>query len=278
VTAAGFQGTPNQWFGGPALAGNGSIVLRDAAGLAVDSLNYGELADPWAAEGYQGTSPGGGCYVASPGGGGGFGGGGPQVASGSRSAGRFPDGADTDSNCHDFSIQTGVVLAANAAAGVNNIKVASVGGFATGQSVTIGSGANRESAVIASVGTPGATTANTATEAGATSIPVANPAGFSAGQTITIDSGAGVETAVIASVTGGGRGGFGGPGGPGGRRGGAASITVNEPLKQAHAQGVQVSGSGITLNAGLTKAHDSGAQVGSAGPTPGAPNQFARRN
>ena len=34
----------------------GTMVLRDAAGLVVDSLNYGILVDPWAAEGYHGVS------------------------------------------------------------------------------------------------------------------------------------------------------------------------------------------------------------------------------
>ena len=56
VTTAGYQGppAPNQWFGGPALSPSaGNMVLRDAAGLVVDSLNYGGLVDPWAAEGYQ---------------------------------------------------------------------------------------------------------------------------------------------------------------------------------------------------------------------------------
>src|SRR5215475_11551310 len=46
VTTAGYQGSPvpNQWFGGPALsAAAGTMVLRDAAGLVVDSLNYGLL-------------------------------------------------------------------------------------------------------------------------------------------------------------------------------------------------------------------------------------------
>ncbi len=72
VTTAGYQGTPapNQWFGGPELSTSapafggvtwlslkaGSMVLRDAAGLVVDSLNYGGLVDPWAAEGYQAAS------------------------------------------------------------------------------------------------------------------------------------------------------------------------------------------------------------------------------
>jgi hypothetical protein len=120
VTVAGFQGTANQWFGGPALGGNGAILLRNAAGLMVDSLNYGELADPWAAEGYQGTSPAGGCFAVSPAGGGGFGGGrgGPGASVTARSSGRFPDGADADSNCNDFSVQTSSSLAADSAAGV----------------------------------------------------------------------------------------------------------------------------------------------------------------
>ena len=61
VKTAGYQGAPvpNQWFGGPNLSTNapffditisvneGSMVLRDAAGQVVDSLNYGLLVDPW---------------------------------------------------------------------------------------------------------------------------------------------------------------------------------------------------------------------------------------
>jgi hypothetical protein len=279
VTTAGYQGTPepNQWFGGPALGSDGSMVLRDAAGLVVDSLNYGRVVDPWAAQGYQGTSPGNGCSVASPsaGGRGGFGGRGGPVAP--RSAGRFPDGADTGSNCDDFRVQTAMILLLESAAGANNIKVANVADFVVGQKITVDTGANRETAIIATVGTPGGTTVGTATEAGATAIPVASAAGFSQGQTITIDSGANLETAVVASVTGGGRGGRGG--GFGGGRGGAggASITVSVPLTMAHAVGVQVSGSGITLTAALAKAHAAGAQVGGSGPTPGAPNQYAGR-
>jgi hypothetical protein len=45
----------------------------------------------------------------------------------------------------------------------------------------------------------------------------------------------------------------------------------------AHAVGAQVSGSGITFTTALTKAHATGAQVGASGPTPGAANQYARR-
>jgi len=100
VTSAGYQGTPapDQWFGGPALGNNGNMVLRDARNLVVDSLNYGSLVDPWLAEGYQANSGSGqsGCRVGSPGSGSGAG----------RSANRFPNGTDTDSNCTDFITST----------------------------------------------------------------------------------------------------------------------------------------------------------------------------
>jgi hypothetical protein len=273
VPAAGYQGTPapNQWFGGPALSTNaGNMVLRDAAGLVVDSLNYGGLVDPWAAEGYQATSGAGqsGCRVTAPGSAGGFGGPAASAAGATnRSAGRFPDGLDTDSNCTDFLLQPATTLSADSAAGATNIKVASVADFAAGQTIMIDTGASLESAAIATVGTAGATTVGAATNVGATVIPVASGAGFSAGQTITIDGGANHEMAVVASTTGGGRGGS----------GGGATITVAAPLTFAHAAGAQVSGSGITLTAALTQAHASGAQVAGGAPTPGAPNQYYRR-
>jgi len=271
VTTAGYQGTPapNQWFGGPVLSSAaGAMVLRDAAGLVADSLNYGLLVDPWAAEGYHGKSGSGeaACRVATPGPGrGGFGGrGGPAapVTAPHRSAGRFPDGFDTDSNCTDFQLQPASTLGAASAAGATNIKVASVADFGAGQTITIDSGANLETAVIATVGTAGATTAGAATTVGATAIPVAGGIGFTAGQTITIDSGASQETAVVASATGG--------------RGGA-TITVTAPLTLAHAAGAQISGSGITLTAALARAHAAGAQVASDVPTPGASNKYSSR-
>ena len=95
VTTAGYQGSPapSQWFGGPVLSSSaGTMVLRDARRLVADSLNYGGIVDPAAAEGYQGTSGTGqgGCFAPAP------------VLG--RSDIRLPDGADTDSNCNDFSI------------------------------------------------------------------------------------------------------------------------------------------------------------------------------
>jgi hypothetical protein len=253
VTTAGYQGMtqPNQWFGGPALSpAAGSMVLRDAAGLVVDSLNYGLLVDPWAAEGYQAASGSGqsGCRVTAPGPG--------------RSVGRFPDGADTDSNCTDFLTQTASTMA-DTAAGATNIKVATVADFEAGQTIVIDEGANTETAVIATVGTAGASTMRVATLVGATMIDVANRESFSAGQTITIDSGAASETAVVVAAAG---------------RRGPGSITVTAPLKSVHAAGAQVSGTGITLAGALAQAHASGAKIaGSAPPTPGAPNQYYRR-
>ena len=277
VTSAGYQGKPepNQWFGGPALSTSvdffgraitlreGNVVLRDASGLVVDSLNYGGLVDPWTAEGYQAISGAehGGCFVAAPGSSPGFGPFAPLSAS-DTSASRFPDGHDTDSNCTDFVTEPASLLAAPSSAGATNIKIASVHGFDAGQSIRIDAGSNLETAVIANVGTPGATTVETATESGATVIPVASVVGFSDGQTITLDAGANSETAVVASV----------------QRFGASSITVASPLVHAHAAGAQVSGTGITLTSALTHEHASGAQVAGSAATPGAPNRNFRKS
>jgi hypothetical protein len=277
VATAGYQGSlsPDLWFGGPELTTNillfgrfnlsireGSMVLREASGLVVDSLNYGSLVDPWAAQGYQAASglEKSGCYAPSPGAGSGspFG---AAAAATNASAGRFPDGADTASNCDDFLAQAATTLLAASEAGAANIKVAGVAGFDAGEKIMIDTGSNQETAVIATVGTPGATTVRTATSAGAAVIPVSGVAGFSEGQTITVDSGANSETAVVASIA----------------RFPAMSVTVAAPITRAHAAGAQLSGSGITLAAPLSRAHGSGAQVADNIPTPGAPNRYYRR-
>jgi hypothetical protein len=277
VTTAGYQGTPapNQWFGGPALSSRaGNILLRDATGNVVDGLNYGLLVDPWTAEGYQATSGAGesGCYVPSPGMGGGFRGGPSSSASQpNRSAGRYPDGTDSDSNCRDFLLQNSITMLTASGAGSNNIKVGSVAGFGIGQKIIIDKGTNSETAVIAIIGTTGGTTVGTAIDVGATVIPVASVEGFSVGQTITIDNGANVESAVVASVTAA----RGRPGSTG--TGPANSVTITVPLTKAHAVGAQVSGSGITLAAPLIRAHNNGVQLASNIPTPGAPNQYIKK-
>ncbi len=276
VTQAGYQGTPSpdQWFGGPALsAGAGNMVLRDAAGNVADGLNYGGLVDPWAAEGYQAASGTGanGCSVPSPGGRGSRWWLPVTTRQPDRSAGRYPDGSDTESNCRDFLIQNTTTLALASAAGSKNIKVPGAADFSIGQKIIIDAGANNETAVIATIGTSGGTSVGSATAIGTTDIPVGSVEGFSAGQTVTIDDGANLETAVIASVVAGRRR-FGRPANEP-----VDTIKVTVPLVKSHDIGAQVSGSGITLAAPLTKAHDSGTPIAGHLPTPGKPNQYVRK-
>lgn len=275
VKTAGYQGIPepNQWFGGPKLTTKspqfghsiiveeGSMVLRDDSGVVADSLNYGGLVDPWAAEGDQAISGArlSGCYAPAPG---------SAFDSWSTvmapiaintSAGRFPDGADTDSNCADFLTQAAATLSAHSSAGATNIKVSKMEGFRPGQAILIDSGANFEAAVISVVGTAGATQLRSPTAVGATILPTTNATGFSKGQTISIDDGPNSETAVISSIS----------------TRSATAITLAEPLAHAHTTNAQVSGSGISLTTPLTRAHADGTQISSSVPTPGAPNQYS---
>ena len=133
----------------------------------------------------------------------------------------------------------------------------------------IDTGANLETAVIATVGTAGATTVSAATNVGATVIPVASGIGFTAGQTITIDSGANQETAVVAA-TGGGRG-----GGPGRtapahnhRRGAAHSCARGRrtDLRHRHHPHRRIDPGACQRGAGRHNL-----------PTPGAPNKYRRQ-
>lgn len=240
------------------------MVLRDASGLVADSLNYGGLVDPWAAEGDQAASGArlSGCYVPAPG----------SVfdpwstvvtpVATNTSAGRYPDGADNDSNCTDFLTQTVATLSASSPVGASNLKVTSTEGFRPGQAIHIDSGANHETAVISTVGTAGASTLSASTAEGATILATASVAGFAKGQSISIDDGANSEMAVVASV----------------RSRGANTITLAAPLARPHASGASVTGSGLGLATPLTRAHASGTQVSDNLPTPGAPNQYHSKN
>ncbi len=272
VTNAGYRGEPrpDQWFGGPELSTNflqfgrsitireGSMVLRDASGTVVDSLNYGGLVDPWAAKGYQAASgpEQSGCYVPSPDpGGGGFGPGAGVAVN--RSAGRFPDGADSDSNCTDFSVQAVSTLPTGSIAGSTRLKVASVTGFRPSEEITVDTGDNVEKAAIAAVGSAGATTMSEAIAAGAMVVPVANAFGFRPSQIILIEDGGASESAVVTSI----------------RRFNGVAISIGAPLKHSYIAGSQVSGTGLTLTSALTRTHAAGAQVTDNLPTPGAPNR-----
>jgi hypothetical protein len=266
VRTAGYQGAPapNQWFGGPTLitkyllfgrlvaAREGSMVLRNAAGLVVDSLDYGGLADPWAAEGYQTVSGlrQDGCYVATPG----------SAPDGGVSAGRYPDGYNTDSNCTDFVTSPVTTLPAAAAAGETHIAVARVTGFGPGQTIRIGAGPNAETSTIAKVGSPGATTLRSAIPAGATVIPVADARRFHSGQVVVIGEGASRQSERAAGVN----------------RFGPESITVASPLSRAYAAGTKVAGTGITLRRPLARYHPAGTLVAGSAATPGAPNHYYR--
>jgi hypothetical protein len=264
---AGYQGppAPNQWFGGTLSARAGSIVLLDSSGaVVVDAIVYGSQQSSSSANGtitspeialLEGEQGHGGCIAVVPNAGRG---GGPGA--GNRSVGRFPDGADSDSNCTDFLVQPATTFATASAAGATNVKVLSVAGFSAGQMIQIDTGASLETAAIATVGTAGATTASSAINAGATVIPVAGVAGFTAGQTITIDAGASQETAVVAALSGG--------------RGGT-TMTVAAPLTSGHVAGARISGSGLTLTAAMAKAHAAGAPIAGDAPTPGAPNKYS---
>ena len=241
------------------------MLLRDAAGAVADSLNYGAIVDPWAAEGDQlalSSARLGGCYAPAPG---------STFDSWTTlvtpvltntSAGRFPDGADTDSNCIDFQTQAVATLAAASSTGATNLKVTSVEGFRPGQTILVDSGANLETVVISTVGTAGATALRLSTEEGGTILPTTNVAGFVKGQTISIGDGANAETAVVALT----------------RARGGPTITLAAPLARAHASGQQISGTGITLTAPLARTHTTGAQVSDNVPTPGAPNQYQAQN
>jgi non-reducing end alpha-L-arabinofuranosidase len=272
VTTAGFQGTPDQWFGGPAVSREaGSMVLRDAAGHVVDSLNYGEVVDPWASGGFRGAAgKTATCHADAPGI--------PGVWSGQRglpgipfsgavgqvdpaqgSTGRYPDGQDSDNDCADFvtaaSIRTG-----GAAAGATRVHVATTGHLAPGQTVVIDAGADAETLTVATVGSHGITRASAPADKGATVVRVDDPHPFVVGQALVIGSGADEETGVVAAVDTAWR---------------AGKLTLAAPLAHAHDAGTSVAGTGIAFTGPLAKSHPAGTVMTATGDlaTPGAPNR-----
>lgn len=137
-----------------------------------------------------------------------------------------------------------------AAAGDTNIKVNNEGGFVVGQSMSIDTGANLETATVTEVGTRGrSTTLSAASAVGATNIKVASVTGFSVGATITVDTGGNLETRTITTVGTSGAGGTG--------------VTLDAALSQAHASGasVRMFGTGITFTPALSLAHAQGAST-----------------
>ncbi|SDF02508.1 Lamin Tail Domain [Massilia sp. PDC64] len=277
VTAAGFQGTPNQWFGGPVLSREaGSMVLRDAAGHVVDSLNYGDLVDPWASGGFRGAAgKAATCHADAPGipvpqtwdralPGIPFSGATAQVDAAQGSTGRYPDGRDGDNDCVDFVTSVSVRTGA-AAAGSTSVNVATVAHFAPGQAVVLDAGDQAENLTVATVGSPGLTRASVPVEKGATVVRVDDARQFTVGQAVVIGSGADEEKGVVAAVETGWR---------------TGKLTLQAPLARTHDAGASVAGTGITFTGPLARAHPAGTVMTPADDlaTPGAPNNRIRRD
>jgi LysM repeat protein len=281
ITSEGYQGTvvPNHWYGDPLSDIAGSVALMDKNNrVVVDAIVYGSKQSSSSANGtitspdiavLEGDQSRGGCIVVSPASGRDFFPFSSVVKKVNMSVGRFPDGVDSDNNCHDFLSQNTTVLSAEAVVGTSNIKVASVEDFNPGQKIIVGTGINNETAIIKTIGTAGGTSVSSAINAGTTVIPVTDVGGFGVGQSIAIDSGENRETAVIASINV-----------PRYRFDSRNNIPIDTiivtaSLTKAHKVDVQVFGSGITLTAPLTKAHNKGEQVADNIPTPGAPNKYS---
>jgi hypothetical protein len=124
----GYEGSVkhDQWYGAPFSNAAGSLALINAGGALVDALVYGSRQSNSSANGtitspeiaiLEGNQSQGGCIVVVPGPGMAFGPSASVTGKTNRSVGRFPDGADTDSNCDDFLIQGTTTLATSAAAG-----------------------------------------------------------------------------------------------------------------------------------------------------------------
>lgn len=276
VTTAGFQGKPDQWFGGPEVSREaGSMVLRDAAGHVVDSLNYGDLVDPWASGGLRGAAgKAATCHAGAPGiasvdtvqrgiPGIPFSGAVAQVDATQGSTGRYPDGQDTDNDCVDFVTSASVRTGA-AAAGAMRIAVDTVAPFAPGQAVVVDAGGDAETLTVATVGSPGLTRASGPLDKGVTVVRVDDARQFAVGQAVVIGSGAEEEQGVVAAVETGWR---------------TGKLTLQAPLTRAHDAGTSVSGTGIAYTGPLAKAHPAGASMTATGElaTPGAANRYVRR-
>ena len=123
--------------------------------------------------------------------------------------------AVTSSNAADLPV------ASITPAGVTNIKVVDVAGFAAGAAITIDTGSNSETAIIASVGTTGfsgtgleltagllythagavaVVPVDPVALAGATNIKINSVMGYYPGDVVTIDTGANVESRTIIAV------------------------------------------------------------------------------
>lgn len=161
VTTAGFQSEyeADQYFGGPVLGRLGNMTLYDRDGNVVDCLNWGSVVEPMLAEGFQGQSglEEYGNYIhlevpnynenprfADPNA--------PKMRHPHLSAGRYPDGRDSDDNMMDFRYQISTNLLKEAKAGSNVLIVKDVDNLIIGHNFNIGYGDNLETVKVATIG------------------------------------------------------------------------------------------------------------------------------
>ena len=159
VKTAGYQdaAAADLLFGGPALQPyGGTIVLHDSRDRVVDALNYGRVFDAQYAEGYHAESgvDAMGSLVMTPyvvqidgyhnpv----------PNVEIPNLSAGRYPDGYDSDNNKYDFHVQPYFHLAEDTQKGGQVIIVSSIEGLSAGQKIFIGGADNYEQALMTTIG------------------------------------------------------------------------------------------------------------------------------
>lgn len=273
VTTAGYvdEVAADQLFGGPTLStSRGNITLRNAKGMIVESVNYGGVVDPWLSEGYQAVPGSGeeGNYAPTP-----FAGGQRYGAptttamqSPNLSSGRYPDGIDSDDNELDFNRQLSFNTAAAIKAGSNNIKVLSTAGLIIGQRIVVGQGEKAEDAIVATIGSTGATLLTQDAPAGTTKLAVVSSQGFTKGTQIELSWGLVYVDKVEAAP----RRYRPEPGAPQP----VDYIYLTEPLKQGLKAGFEFAGTGLGLSNPLKYDHAQGTVVVSYIPTPGKPNKY----
>ena len=268
VVDAGYQGCveADQLFGGPAFtATQGNITLRDGNANIVDALNYGGVVDPWLGEGFQGQSgleePGN--FVQTPASNVRVMPGAPAPQAPNLSAGRYPDGFDSDENESDFKVQRAVSLAGPVKAGDTNIKLTATNNIRIGQRLFIGS--EGEEVIAAVIGTPGYSPLKVNAAAGAKQVEVSGVQGFTAGQTVLV----GDEQAVIAEIHAVRRN-YRVPVVPGQND----VVILRAPLKKAHGTEEALTGTGVSVSSPVKADYAAGAAVVDNVPTPGAPNRF----
>lgn len=269
VKDAGYQDDvpADQLFGGPALAPNGgNMVLRNAKGLVVDALNYGRVVDTQYSEGYHGESgkDAMGRFVKTP-----------YITNKdgynnpvadavlpNLSAGRFPDGYDTDNNKYDFRVQPSFHLAAGVPEGGSRVVFHSSEGLKPGQMIYIGDESDYEYVQVATVGSMGATAIRASLRPGDRYVQVEDATDFAVGQPVLINGHRATISDIQTSTA------------SRGQAKPAEMIVLKAPVDFSAPQGTLITGTGAGLSTPLKNAHKIGEAVSVNKPTPGRPNVY----